>query len=133
MMRNFTMASMLLLSISVWTSVSHAKTVSLIGSWRGSGIIQPANGDKEKTRCRAQVLNAPGRGKYTAVYKCSSPLGLISQTVSVKKINSNQYSGTFHNALHNVRGVFSIILRGNKQSVVMQSSAGKGWINLSRQ
>ena len=132
-MRSFVVASVLILSTTLGASISVAKSISLIGSWRGGGIVQPKGGAKEKTRCRATIEKAPARGLYTAVYKCSSPIGLISQNVAVKKISATKYSGTFHNVLHKVKGIFSITLIGNKQTVTMQSNQGQGWLDLNRQ
>ncbi|MCP4934884.1 MAG: hypothetical protein GY927_11935 [bacterium] len=132
-MRRFLGAGVLILSISFGAAGSYAKSVSLIGVWHGGGIVLPKGGAKEKTRCRAEIQKSPGRGLYLANYKCSSPLGLISQTVAVKKISATKYSGTFHNVLHKVKGVFSITLDGNKQTVTMKSSQGEGWLDLNRQ
>lgn len=132
-MRSFLMASVLILSISFGAAGSFAKSVSIIGSWRGGGIVQPKDGAKEKTRCRAEIQKSPGRGLYNAIYKCSSPIGLISQNVAVIKISATKYSGTFHNDVHNVKGNFSITLKGDKQIVTMESSQGKGWLDLNRQ
>ncbi len=132
-MRSFVVASVLILSTTFGVSISAAKSVSLIGSWRGGGIVQPKGGAKEKTRCRAKIRKSPGRGLYSAIYKCSSPIGLISQTVAVKKISATKYSCTFNNVLHKVKGIFSITLNGNKQTITMQSNQGKGWLDLNRQ
>ncbi len=132
-MRSFVVASVLILSTTFGASFSAAKSVSLIGSWRGGGIVQPNGGAKEKTRCRAEIQKSPGRGLYNAVYKCSSPIGIISQNVAVKKISATKYSGTFNNVLHKVKGIFSIILNGNKQTVTMRSNQGEGWLDLNRQ
>ncbi len=131
-MRSFYVTSVLILSITFGASFSYAKSVSLIGSWRGGGIVQPKDGAKEKTRCRAEIQKSPGRGLYSAVYKCSSPLGLISQTVDVKKISASHYTGTFNNTLHKGKGVFSITIDGNKQTVTMRSNQGEGWLDLNR-
>ncbi len=132
-MRSFIVASALILSTTFAASISYAKSLSIIGSWRGGGIVQPIDGAREKTRCRAIIHKSPGRGLYNAVYKCSSPVGLISQNVAVKKISATKYSGTFFNAVHNVEGVFSITLEGDKQIVTMESPRGKGWLDLSKQ
>lgn len=131
-MRIITVASVLLLSITLTAASSFAKSPSLIGSWRGGGTIQPNNGAKEKTRCRANIQKAPARGQYRAKYRCSSPYGVVSQAVIVKKVSANRYSGYFSNAQLKIRGSISIVLRGNKQTVTMRSPGGNGWINMRR-
>lgn len=131
-MRTRTVASALFLSIILGATASYAKSQSLIGSWRGGGVVQPKDGAREKTRCRAEIQKSPGRCLYHAVYRCSSPLGLISQTVDIKKKSTTRYVGTFYNPQYNVKGTFSITLQGNRHSVVMKSSRGEGWIDFSR-
>jgi len=131
-MRLFTTASVLFLLITLTAGSSFAKSPSLIGSWRGGGIIQPVNGAKERTRCRADIKKAPARGQYRANYRCSSPYGVVSQAVIVKRTSANRYSGSFNNTELKVRGSISIILRGNKQTVTMNSPEGRGLIKMQK-
>ena len=131
-MRPLMIATALLLSLSLDSTNSYAKSPSLIGSWQGGGIVQPTSGAKEKTRCHATILKAPARGQYRANYRCSSSLGVITQAVTVKKTGANHYSGSFNNAQHKIRGMISIILKGNNQTVTMKSANGHGWINMKK-
>ena len=131
-MQYVTIASIILLSFSLASSISYAKSPSLIGSWHGGGVVQPTSGAKEKTRCRANIEKAPSRGLYNVTYRCSSPYGLISQNVMVKKTGANRYTGGFYNAQHKIRGFINIILNGNKQTVTLKTSNGKGWFNLQK-
>jgi hypothetical protein len=131
-MRYLTIASVLFLSISLNSNISYAKSTSLIGSWRGGGTVQPTSGAKEKTRCRATIHKASGKGKYRANYRCSSPMGLITQSVTIRRVGANRYSGSFYNTQYNIRGRISITVKGNRQSVSMRSPEGRGWINLRK-
>ncbi len=131
-MRIFSMAGVLLVSFSFITSSAIAKSPSLIGSWRGGGVIQPHNGAKEKTRCRANIHKAPTRGHYRASYRCSSPYGVVTQAVTLRRTGANRYTGSFRNTQHNISGSISVILRGNSHNVTMRSPKGRGWINMKK-
>lgn len=131
-MRAMTLAGVLLLSTILSTSASFARSMSPIGSWRGSGIVQPTSGAKERARCRAEIRKAPGRGRYRAHYRCSTSLGMITQSVMIKKVNSRRFTGYFHNNQLNVNGLISITLKGNRQTVTMRSPNGRGWMKLRR-
>ncbi len=131
-MRLLSLASILFLSCSLPVNTSQAKSPSLIGSWHGSGTIQPANGARESTRCRAYIQKAPARGRYRGSYRCSTSAGMISQVVTLRKVSANSFSGSFNNVQYKVRGIISIVLHGNRQSVSLTSSKGRGWINMKR-
>ena len=131
-MRIFIALITLVFSFTLATATGFARSPSLIGSWQGYGTVQAKTGAKERTKCRAKIEKAPARGKYQAEYRCSSPVGLVSQDVVVHRTRRNHYSGTFHNAQYNIHGEISIILDGDKQTVTMQSSEGLGELSLNR-
>ena len=131
-MRTLGFVVSMLLSITLFTTAGFARSPSLIGVWRGDGTVQPKDGAKETTRCRARVLKAPARGKYTAVYRCSSPMGLVTQEVELNKVDSQRYKGSFRNTQHNISGDITIILDGDEQTVTMESTKGIGLLNMLR-
>lgn len=130
-MRAIIAISVLLFSTGYHINISLAKSASIVGSWRGSGVVKPHNEATEKTRCRATVRHSSGNN-YTASYHCSSSMGLATQAVKVRKIGANTYTGSFYNAQHNVRGVINISVHGNSQSVSLRSVKGTGYIKMRK-
>ena len=131
-MRIIPAAIALLVIVCLQTGSALAKSPSLIGTWHGKGLIQPKTGEKEKTRCRAEIQKSPARGQYTAKYRCSSPYGLILQDVIVKRTSRNHYTGSFDNPQHKISGSITIILDGDEQTVTMKSDDGQGWLSMKK-
>ena len=130
-MRAILVISAVFFSLGYQVNSSLAKSASIVGSWRGSGVIKPHNQATEKTRCRATVRKA-STNHFTASYRCSSSIGVATQRVRVRKIGANVYSGSFYNSQHNVRGVVNISVRGNSQSVSLRSAKGTGYIRMRK-
>ncbi len=130
-MRAIIAVSVLFFTMAIQVTTSLAKSASIVGSWRGSGIVKPHNKATEKTRCRATVRHGSGNN-FTASYHCSSSLGLATQTVKVRKTGANTYSGSFYNARHNVRGIVNISVHGSSQSVSLRSARGTGYIKMRK-
>mgnify|MGYP001821317825 CR=1 FL=1 len=112
-------------------SEAAAQAKGLSGYWRGSGFISPAKGQRERVRCRVWISQS-ARQSYRVKARCASQAVDIDQTGSVRRTGRNNYTGEFFNSDFNIRGRLRITLRGNRQSVSLQSDAGSGHLTLFR-
>ena len=131
-MRLFVLGTAFVLSLSLLTPTAFAKSASsLAGSWRGSGVLQPSNGRKERARCRVSISKASANS-YNATMNCATSAGRVSQWALIRKAGGNRYTGHFHNAKYNAHGSIFVVGRGNSLSVTMRSNKGSGWLRLHR-
>lgn len=100
-----------------------AEPGSIVGSWSGGGTVSLASGSKEKARCRVRYARKSA-STYSLSATCATPSGRVAQTASLRKVGANSYSGTFHNAEYNTSGNIYVVVRGNSQSVRLNSAAG---------
>lgn len=104
---------------------------SLGGSWSGSGYVTPADGQREKVRCR--VNYSPQGEKVVAVSAtCASASMTIQQTGQLSKVTANKYVGDFYNSQYDISGRIRVSVNGGSQTVTFTSAHGSGSLNLSR-
>ncbi len=131
-MRILVATSLLLLSSGLYVGLAQAKSPALIGAWHGGGVISTSYGSQERTKCSARIKKTRRKGRFKAKYKCTSPVGLITQSVTLRRLGKGRYSGSFHNQDYDIRGRISVTLKGHRQSVTMRSSDGNGWFKLKK-
>lgn len=117
--------------VAVLPHEGRADPGSLEGSWSGGGWVSLADGSRERARC--QVHYSARRGShYTLNGTCATDSGKATQTAYLHRSGDGSYTGNFHNPEYDVNGQIRVVVRGNKQTVVMTSSAGVARIALSR-
>ena len=131
MMKRFIQTIFMIVALTPFFGVSSVSAASLGGSWSGSGVIQPIDGQAERARCRI-VYSKVSESTYKVKAKCASTSGKASQVATVRPVGKNTYAGSFFNAEHNTNGDVSITLKGNVQTVSMTSSVGSAKITLKR-
>ena len=122
---------LLVLSICICPASGHAKTVSIIGTWSGGGVMRFASGSKERVRCRVRYHKSSAK-TYGAVATCATTSGKITQTAQIRKRGKGRYSGTFYNSQFNVSGRIRVIMRGRRQTVTLTSRGGSGRLRLRK-
>jgi hypothetical protein len=50
----------------------------------------------------------------------------------LRNVGGNSYQGSFYTSEYNISGTIYVVVRGNKQSVQLSSSAGSASLQLSR-
>jgi hypothetical protein len=108
-----------------------AQSASLEGSWRGSGSVSFASGQKERAECRAQYRRASG-ASYTVTATCATPSGRATQTATLRQVGGNTYQGQFHNSEYDVSGTIFVTVSGNRQSVRLSGDTGSAAFELRR-
>lgn len=125
-------AGLVVIGVSLIWNADSALAASLDGTWSGSGTVQPDKGEKEKARCRA-VFKKYSEKSYKVAAKCSIPsLGVVRQVAVVKKTGENKYTGKFFNSDYNVRGIITIIVKGDKQTVSLKADAGSAFFTFKK-
>ncbi len=108
------------------------KAAELSGSWRGSGTLNANTGETERVKCRA-TYRLRGRNTYDVSFRCVSRThGAGDQNFTVRRSGRNRYSGRFTDDKNHVPVSVSVSVRGQQQSVSMQSTKGWGRFNLSK-
>lgn len=118
---------LVLIAIVGLPGMAHADRFS--GLWRGSGYVKPAEGQRERVRCRV-VYRRLSRDRYGVTARCATQAVNIDQAGEVRRTGRNSYSGTFYNMEYNVRGRIRIRVSGNRQSVTLRSPQGSGRLTL---
>lgn len=108
-------------------TAAHAEPVA--GLWRGSGFVNPAEGRRERVRCRV-TYTRQSADRYQVRARCATASANIDQVGEVRQMGRNRLSGSFYNADFNVRGRIQITLSGNQQAVTLVSEAGSGQLTL---
>ena len=101
----------------------------MAGLWRGSGFVNPAEGRRERVRCRVTYTPRSSE-RYQLVARCATASANIDQVGEVWRTGHNRLSGSFYNADFNVRGRIQITISGNQQAVTLISDAGSGQLTL---
>ena len=102
---------------------------SFAGLWRGSGYVSPAEGQRERVRCRV-VYRRLSADRYGVTARCATQSVNIDQSGEVRRTGRNSYAGTFYNMEYNVRGRIRVRVSGNRQSVTLNSPQGSGRLTL---
>lgn len=128
-------AFVLAMLASLWTHQAVAKTGTpspLVGSWRGTGLVQSSSGRKQQVKCRANFQPA-GSSRYKVVMTCvSRSKGAKSRTFTVRKTGNHIFSGRFHDAEAHLDVRAAIRLKGRHQVIELHSKKGRGRIEMSR-
>jgi hypothetical protein len=120
---------MMALLIGVVGGATVAKAESVVGLWRGSGFVNPSEGQRERVRCRVVYTRQSGQ-RYQLTARCATASANIDQVGEVRRTGRDRLSGSFYNADFNVRGRIQIRLKGNRQAVTLISDAGSGRLTL---
>jgi hypothetical protein len=99
------------------------------GLWRGSGHVNPAEGQRERVRCRV-VYRRLSADRYGVTARCATQAVNIDQSGEIRRTGRNSYAGTFYNMEYNVRGRIRVRVSGNRQSVTLSSPQGSGRLTL---
>src|SRR5262245_31232383 len=108
-----------------------AQSASLEGSWRGSGSVAFASGQRERAECRAHYYRASGTS-YTVTATCATASGRARQTATVRQVGGNTYQGQFHNSEYGISGTIFVTVGGNRQSVRLTSDSVSASFELRR-
>jgi hypothetical protein len=108
-----------------------ARAEGLAGSWNGAGWVLFAGGSQERAHCRARY-RATSASSYVLNATCATASGSITQDASLRRVGTNNYTGGFYNSEYNVSGTIHVTVRGNSQSVSIDSDSGSASISLSR-
>jgi hypothetical protein len=111
-------------------AIPQARAEGLAGGWNGGGIVVYASGERERARCHADYSG--GDSRVSLVATCATPSGSVNQSAVLRKTGANTYAGSFYNEQFNVRGSIYVVVRGNTQSVSLQSSSGSASLSLHR-
>ncbi len=109
------------------------------GSWKGGGTLISGPGTKEKVRCRVKITRT-SRKSISLTANCASTSGKAIQTMMLKAISRNKYTGSFRNDEHNTNsevvqttvGKVVLTVRGSRLGLHMVSSQGKATVTLRR-
>jgi hypothetical protein len=104
---------------------------TLAGSWSGGGWVSFAGGSRERARCRARY-SARSASSYALNATCATASGSVTQDASLRRVGANSYAGRFYNSEYNVSGTIHVTVRGDRQSVTIDSDSGSASLSLSR-
>lgn len=108
-----------------------ASAASIEGRWSGGGYVQPANGQRERVRCRVQISRQSSK-VYGVSATCASASTTINQTGELLRVNPSRFVGDFYNRQYNVSGRIRAVLSGSSLSVTFSGGAGSGSLSLGR-
>ncbi len=118
--------------LTIPTGKIQAKQTSLSGSWRGAGLVQDVEGQKERVKCRVRYENG-GRQKFRVMMKCvSRTKGSKANSFTVTKSGNRAYSGQSRDDETNINVDASITLKGHKQIIELKSTQGWGRFEMVR-
>jgi hypothetical protein len=108
-----------------------ANAAGLEGTWSGSGIAKPKEGQSERVRCKI-TYSRESEKVFGVAATCATPSVKFHQTGKVLMVNPNRYVGDFYNPEFDVSGRVRIILRGSSQSISFSGPRGSGSMTLSQ-
>lgn len=111
---------------------ARADADSIIGSWRGTGIARPKDGEPEKVSCRVSYTAGSGR-TYVLNASCATTGGTFQQSGRVVALGGNRYTGRIYNSQYDATGSVSVRVNGDRQTVTVSSSKGSANVTLRRQ
>lgn len=112
-------------------SSSFADSVSLDGSWRGSGWVKFDNGKRERASCRAYYSRV-SPSEFTLRANCATRSAKATQTARVHKTGKSAYSGTFFNKEFGVSGNIYVSVKGRSQHVRLSGSGASATFRLRK-
>ncbi len=117
--------------IALFLAAMPAAAAPLNGSWSGSGIIRPTDGDAERVRCRVSYSRLSQK-VYSVSATCASASNTIRQTGELLMVRPNVFVGDFYNQQFDIRGRIRVVVRGGTQTVTLSSRNGRGSLKLRR-
>lgn len=125
---------MALLGLSALTFASGsslADSVSLDGSWRGSGWINFNNGKRERASCKAYYSRVSPT-EFSLRANCATKSAKATQTARVHKTGRSKYSGSFFNQEFGVSGNIYVSVKGRSQHVRLSGAGGTATFRLRK-
>jgi len=119
------------MSIVAGSTPGNCQAVNLEGAWTGGGPVTFASGQREQAHCHARYHQRSNEG-YVVTTVCATASVRAEQTATLRKIAENKYRGSFYNSEYGVSGTVYVVVRGNRQSVRLTSSAGWASFTFSR-
>ena len=126
----FTMSSALLACL-VFSNSGKTQADPIEGSWRGSGIMKPSSGDKEKVRCKMSYSKEAEK-VFSFNATCAATSGNFSQYGEVNKVKGNRYIVTIYSSKNSATGRFRVVVNGSGQTINISSNKGSGRMNLRK-
>lgn len=123
------MAVVLTLLVAAAGFPTGVQAQEIAGYWRGSGTVAPAEGQRERVRCRVTFRRISARG-YGFSARCASQSANINQSGSVYRTGRSSYAGEFFNPDYNISGRVRIRVSGGRQYVTLSSAQGTGQLTL---
>jgi len=114
-----------------FTTATVASAAALSGTWSGSGYVTPAEGKRERVRCRI-TYSAQSSRVYSVYAVCASPSAKVVQTGEVLQVNPSRYIGDFYNSQFDVSGRVRVKISGRSQTVTFFGAAGRGSLSLTK-
>lgn len=123
-----------LIALAVGTSMvaAPANAGSIVGAWRGDGLVNLKSGNSEPIRCRLQYEEGSGR-TFVVHVTCSHANGIFKTSGRIVKLSDTRYSGRLYSEQHDVAGQVSISVNGSRQVIKASSSKGTAIVNVTRQ
>ena len=126
-------AATLALMLGMLTAASAAQAASIVGSWSGRGTVRLTSGQVEPVSCKVSYAKGDSAGRtFVLNAKCAATAGTFVLYGRVSKRSAGSYRGTLFNEQSMVSGKITISIRGNAQSVRVNSARGSGSLKLRR-
>lgn len=108
-----------------------ADSVSLDGSWRGSGWVKFDNGKRERASCRA-FYSRVSPTEFALRANCATKSAKATQTARVHKTGKSKYAGSFFNKEYGVSGSIYVSVKGRSQHVRLTGAGGSATFRLRK-
>jgi hypothetical protein len=108
-----------------------AQSVSIAGSWSGSGVVRLPNGNSESVKCRATFSQAGTSASMSAT--CANASTRVSQTAELTRAGGNRFVGDFVNSEYGISGSIRIVINSaSSMTASMSGGGGSASFTLSR-
>ena len=118
-------------AVTVTPNSSFADSVSLDGSWRGSGWINFNNGKRERASCKAYYRRVSPT-EFALRANCATKSAKATQTARVHKTGRSRYAGNFFNQEYGVSGNIYVSVKGRSQHVRLSGAGGSATFRLRK-
>jgi ABC-type iron transport system FetAB ATPase subunit len=122
-----------LVALALLVSLEAFAASPLSGTWSGSGVVVPDDGQKEAVRCRISYSQQSST-IYGVDVKCTSTSSKqIRQAGQLRQISATQFVGRFSSTKHKVAGQVTVTLKGSSvQTVTFDSNRGQASVTLKK-
>jgi hypothetical protein len=117
--------------LALLVSLEAAAAASLSGTWSGSGIVAPNDGESEKVSCRIRY-DQQSPTLVGVDIKCTSTSKRMRQVGRLLKVSPTKYVGRFSNEKHNISGDVTVTVNGSVQTITFESSKGHASVTLKK-